>query len=244
VQGLSPRGRQVPLDPEGRSGRCGQRPDHQVHVDRGALELSGDQVSQPAFHAVADDCAPDRLGDDEPRPALRSRTARGVHDQRRASRADPRPGHAAEVGRLVQARRSRKHRKGSGAAQAESLARPLPRRAERIARPARVRIRSRKPWVRLRRRLLGWKVRLLTGGLPRCSRSWWDVHLGDPTQNDQGRGRSAAAHSDFPTVRASPKPVKPAGRNGTRREGRMSSRHAGATGTGSPAGLHRRVSGC
>ena len=40
------------------------------------------------------------------------------------------------------------------------------RRAEMTARPARVRIRRRKPWVRLRRRLLGWNVRLLTGKLP------------------------------------------------------------------------------
>jgi hypothetical protein len=31
-----------------------------------------------------------------------------------------------------------------------------------IARPARVRIRSRKPWVFDRRRLFGWNVRLLT----------------------------------------------------------------------------------
>jgi hypothetical protein len=46
--------------------------------------------------------------------------------------------------------------------QAESSARPLRRRAERMARPARVRIRSRKPWVLARRRLFGWKVRLLT----------------------------------------------------------------------------------
>ena len=45
---------------------------------------------------------------------------------------------------------------------------PLPRlrRAEMIARPARVRMRRRNPWVRLRRRLLGWKVRLLTEVLP------------------------------------------------------------------------------
>ena len=35
-----------------------------------------------------------------------------------------------------------------------------------MLRPARVRIRRRKPWVRLRRRLLGWNVRLLTGKLP------------------------------------------------------------------------------
>ena len=36
-----------------------------------------------------------------------------------------------------------------------SLLRPLRRRAERTARPDRVRIRTRKPWVRLRRRLFG-----------------------------------------------------------------------------------------
>lgn len=49
--------------------------------------------------------------------------------------------------------------------QAESSARPLRRRAEMVARPARVLIRARKPWVRERRRLLGWYVRLLKGSL-------------------------------------------------------------------------------
>ena len=43
---------------------------------------------------------------------------------------------------------------------AVSLRRPLPRRFDTIARPARVRIRSRNPCTRARRRLLGWKVRL------------------------------------------------------------------------------------
>lgn len=44
--------------------------------------------------------------------------------------------------------------------QAESRSRPLRRRAATMARPARVRMRSRNPWVRARRRLFGWKVRL------------------------------------------------------------------------------------
>jgi hypothetical protein len=48
-------------------------------------------------------------------------------------------------------------------AQADRARRPLRRRAEMMARPARVRMRSRNPWVRARRRLLGWNVRLLTG---------------------------------------------------------------------------------
>lgn len=53
---------------------------------------------------------------------------------------------------------------------AERAARPLERRFARIARPARVRIRRRKPWVLARRRLFGWKVRLLTRGLQRMNR--------------------------------------------------------------------------
>jgi len=44
---------------------------------------------------------------------------------------------------------------GQHAAQADSASRPLRRRAPRMARPARVRIRNRKPCVLARRRLLG-----------------------------------------------------------------------------------------
>jgi hypothetical protein len=83
----------------------------------------------------------------------------------RVRRPDLRP-------RLTAASKSRPRRIRCGAGsmcdrrerpgQAESSARPLRRRAERMARPARVRIRSRKPWVLARRRLFGWKVRLLT----------------------------------------------------------------------------------
>ena len=46
----------------------------------------------------------------------------------------------------------------------ESLLRPLRRRAESTARPDRVRIRTRNPCVRLRRRLLGWYVRFIKRG--------------------------------------------------------------------------------
>lgn len=42
--------------------------------------------------------------------------------------------------------------------------RPFRRRAATIARPARVRMRSRKPWVRARRRLFGWNVRFTPEG--------------------------------------------------------------------------------
>ena len=46
--------------------------------------------------------------------------------------------------------------------QAERFSRPLRRRAAMMARPARVRMRRRKPWVFARRRLFGWKVRFDT----------------------------------------------------------------------------------
>ena len=56
---------------------------------------------------------------------------------------------------------------GENPDQAESSVRPLPRRAARMARPARVRMRERKPCFLARRRLFGWKVRLLTVITPR-----------------------------------------------------------------------------
>jgi hypothetical protein len=60
---------------------------------------------------------------------------------------------------------------GQHEGQAESFARPLARRAVRIARPARVRMRSRNPCVFARRRLFGWNVRLLTGYSACCTSS-------------------------------------------------------------------------
>lgn len=58
--------------------------------------------------------------------------------------------------------RSRRSAGSTETGQAEISARPLRRRAARMARPARVLIRARKPWFLARRRLFGWKVRLLT----------------------------------------------------------------------------------
>ena len=65
-----------------------------------------------------------------------------------------------EVRPLAQAVTCRQH--AAARRQAESSERPLRRRAARMARPARVRMRRRKPCVLARRRLFGWKVRLLT----------------------------------------------------------------------------------
>ncbi len=73
------------------------------------------------------------------------------------------PGRRRELRRGTQAKLGRQHRRARR--QADSASRPLRRRAARIARPARVRIRNRKPCTLARLRLFGWKVRLLTVGL-------------------------------------------------------------------------------
>lgn len=86
-----------------------------------------------------------------------------------------------------------------GAGQAESWARPLRRRLATIARPARVRMRSRKPCLRARRRLLGWKVRF-TVHAPNStgvSQSWTD----DRPARAHRSARRIGASSDRSTVR-------------------------------------------
>ena len=52
---------------------------------------------------------------------------------------------------------------GGPGSYAESRSRPLARLLARIALPARVLIRARKPCLRARRRLLGWNVRFMSG---------------------------------------------------------------------------------
>ncbi len=76
-------------------------------------------------------------------------------------------------------------------------ARPLLRRDAKIARPARVRMRRRKPWVRLRRRLLGWKVRLLTPfshstGFVTTAPTWTQASPSERLSNDTWQSRLRA----------------------------------------------------
>lgn len=68
---------------------------------------------------------------------------------------------AREVSAVSEAVGDGKH-SGPADAQVARRLRPLRRRPARIARPARVRMRRRKPCVLLRLRLFGWNVRLLT----------------------------------------------------------------------------------
>jgi len=122
------------------------------------------QVTEPAADLVADHRVAHRLGHDEA-GACRGGKRRLVEKQMNDHRAPAGPPTTAnrggEVGATPHALRRGQHdylgipsRKLS--AQADSLARPLDRRPARMARPARVRIRSRKPWVLARRRLFGW----------------------------------------------------------------------------------------
>ena len=70
---------------------------------------------------------------------------------------------------------SRRNRSKSDASrdppdQADSRRRPLARRALRMARPARVDIRCRNPWLFARRRLFGWNVRFTHASSTRMTR--------------------------------------------------------------------------
>ena len=70
----------------------------------------------------------------------------------------------------------RQHSRIPAPAQAVSVRRPLRRRFDTTARPARVRIRSRNPCTRARCRLFGWKVRLPLATAVISSCFWHPVH--------------------------------------------------------------------
>lgn len=82
--------------------------------------------------------------------------------------------HVPEVATTGEPMRRGKHGRcsragGRAGAQTARLLRPLRRRDDKMARPARVRMRSRNPCTLWRRRLFGWYVRLLTSSLRWCS---------------------------------------------------------------------------
>ena len=113
-----------------------------------------------------------------------------------------------------------------------------------MARPARVRIRSRKPWVLARRRLFGWKVRLLTvslhhikSGVGDRARPWTpadsvvsassrNVGTGEPLhrQHVRARARHATAHESLNGTDRTPP-----GQTGAGRRDRATARQVGPT---------------
>ncbi len=87
--------------------------------------------------------------------------------------------------------------------QADSRVRPLSRRALMIDRPARVRIRARKPCLRARRRVLGWNVRF-TGSRPSraCSTNGQAPRPAEPAT---GRSGCAARRRSLNAPRLGPR---------------------------------------
>jgi len=147
------------------SRRC--RPENQPAARGKPPQTILHQVAESAAHPVAHYGVAHTAGDYEShsgRRGNRPHRSEEVHDDRTACSASPLPDGEGELGSPAQPGSSRQH--VVLPAQADSSARPLRRRAARIARPARVRMRSRNPWVLARRRLFGWNVRLLTCGLP------------------------------------------------------------------------------
>ena len=143
---------------EGRARRRGAR----VHGDLdGPVQefraRPSEELAQAPLDAVADDGVPDSLrhGNADPRPR-----GGGIRPEKKDEMAS---GHADPGGVALFEFRSFAKAvvpgeglpDGPARVHTESLLRPLRRRAERTARPERVRIRTRNPCVRLRRRLFG-----------------------------------------------------------------------------------------
>ena len=146
----------------------GQGADHHHALSGQQGSALAGQVAQSALHQVAGDGSTDGLGHHEAHSrcdegtqigALGRRDQQVDHDQWAA--AAPATAHdLSEVNGRGQAVAGGEHARLLTPQAARRL-RPLRRRDDRIERPARVRIRRRKPWVLCRRRLFGWNVRLL-----------------------------------------------------------------------------------
>ena len=145
---------------------CGRRKgtDDDIRALGNQLEELRAHCLQSAANGVPNHCGSYLLADDEPEsgwPIIRATKHRSDQARTAASSA------ATDCLSVVDAT-GQTIWPGEHWAYAESSTRPFPRRAERMARPARVRIRARKPCFLARRRLLGWKVRLLMESL----RNW------------------------------------------------------------------------
>ena len=138
-------------------------PDHDGRPRGEQLDARAHQMAKPPAHGVSGHCTPDGAADHQPDSGglifgrLRV-TNELVHDNRWPRRTRPPPNGATEVLGSAEPVVGRQH-----VGQAVSRTRPLDRRDFTIERPARVRIRTRKPWVLARLRLFGWKVRFTSG---------------------------------------------------------------------------------
>jgi len=140
---------------------CGICAHHKKATVRKRLKVPAHECTELPLHAVPGDGRTDRPAYHESYPGRFLPVERVIADQQMPDEAGPaRPGPGAHgQGELGAAA----HPGLGWQDQALSRSRPLRLRAARTARPARVRMRSRKPCVFARRRLFGWNVRLLTG---------------------------------------------------------------------------------
>ena len=152
---------------------CGSGPGigthHQQATFRKRPEIPAGQMTQPAADLVAHHSPAYRPAHHEahPRRLLVPRLPEQVTGDQFPPGAAAAAYRPRELRALPHPCRCGKHRMspraGAGPGQALTRVRPLRRRAARMARPARVRMRSRNPCVLARWRLFGWNVRLLTG---------------------------------------------------------------------------------
>jgi hypothetical protein len=140
---------------------CGICAHHKKATVRKQLKVPAHERTELPLHAVPSDRRANGPAYHESYPGRFLAVQRVVADQQVTYHAGPaRSGPGAHgQGEL----RAVAHPGLGGKDQALSRSRPLRLRAARTARPARVRMRSRKPCVFARRRLFGWNVRLLTG---------------------------------------------------------------------------------
>jgi hypothetical protein len=137
----------------GPTGRIGPRPDDNTGTGRQSAKSVGHQMAQLPGHPMTAHGRPDLFAHNESCPRRGISVTQEMNHQRRP------PGPCATAHDLIEihpaAQPSRLGQHDGKPSQADSAERPLVRRRAMIARPARVRMRSRKPWVFARRRLFG-----------------------------------------------------------------------------------------
>jgi hypothetical protein len=144
-----------------RTGRGREGAHNELATRREAGEALTAQVPEAALDTMADHGVAHGSADHEPDPGRPLRVAEHeVHDEVVGAGTPTGAGDAPQVTTSGESMRRRKHGSGSRASRVEDqtarLLRPLRRREDRIDRPARVRMRSRKPCTLWRRRLFGW----------------------------------------------------------------------------------------
>jgi hypothetical protein len=138
----------------------GIRAHHKKATARKRLKVPAHELAEPPLDAVSGHRGADRPANDQSYPGWFTVVDVRPHEQM-AHHARPARADAGTHGQREL--RATAHPELGRQDQALSRSRPLCLRAARTARPARVRMRSRKPCVLARRRLFGWNVRLLTG---------------------------------------------------------------------------------